>query len=149
MSTEDLEPLLPDDRVGKIAELLLVAYPALGAEAEVFTFVVPEQRIEDRNSKPVPHEPGCPRGANCGCGPYTVPEQAVFAIRTPHPRATFDSFYRGKTLMSNAGMLRQVWDREETARRHYVSPREDPAWAPFDITAREHIRKTASLKALI
>lgn len=149
MKAEDWEPLLPDERVGKIADLLRLAFPALGSDAEVFTFVVPPQRVEQRGKR-FPHESNCGvrRDRDCDCGPYTVPEQAVFAIRTPHPR-TWDPVYKGKQLMSQAGMLRAVWEAQEKQHRHYVSPREDPAWAPFVITAREHLRKVRDFSELI
>lgn len=143
----DWEPLLPDDRVGRIAEMLQLAVPGLPRDAEVFTFVVPPQAVQERGER-FPHERGCRPEQGCDCGPYTVPEQAVFAIRTPHPR-TWDPVYRGKTLMSQAGMLRSVWEAQEKRNKHFVSPREDPAFAPLLITAREHARKIADYRALI
>lgn len=146
MSLNDWEPLLSDERVGKIAELLRVAFPALGSDAEVFTFVVPEQTVAERGRR-YPHERGC-TGVDCQCGPFTVPEQAVFAIRTPHPRF-WDSVYKGKTLMSQAGMLRSVWEAQEKQHRHYVGPRDDPAWNVFLITAQNHLKKTRDYSELI
>lgn len=157
MSLNDWEPLLSDERVGKIAELLRIAFPALGSDAEVFTFVVPEQRVEGPRRTRFPHERGCkyPNGddwdnyyPDCDCGPYTIPEQAVFAIRTRHPRS-WDPVYGDKTLMSQAGMLRSVWEAQEKQHRHYVGPREDPAWSVFVITAQNHLRKTKDYKELI
>lgn len=150
MSYADFEPLLTDERVGRIAELLLMAYPGLGQDAEIFTFVVEPQTVPHRGRR-FPHERGCAvaRQGECDCGPYTVPEQAVFAIRTPHPRAGFDPIYRGRQLMSQAAMLRSVWDAAEKRNKHFVSTREDPAWAPFQITAQNHLRQMKDYRELI
>lgn len=152
MATDDLEPLLPDDRVGKIAELLNIAFPTLRG-SDFFTFVVPPQLVL-RNKPGIPHERGCPTPAtqaisDCDCGPFLVPEQAVFAVRSDNPRASFDPVYRGKQFMTTSGMWRSVWDREEKARKHYVSTRDDPAWGPFYIAASGQARKMQDYKELI
>ena len=158
--SEDWEPLLPDDRVGRIAEMLRFAVPSLPRDAEVFTFVVPPQVVRNRGDR-FPHERGCPYAVGpdgdigghpydieCDCGPFTVPEQAVFAIKTDHPR-TWDPMYQGKKLMSQAGMLRSVWEAQEKHNRHFVSPREDPAFNVFLITARQHVKKIRDYRELI
>lgn len=129
---EDWEPLIPDERVSRIAELLYVAFPDLKTyNADVFTFIVPEQSfVKDGELR-------------------VYPEQAVFAIKSTNPRASFDKFYRGKQLMTTSGMWMQTWRNEEKAREHYVSAREDPAWSPMFMTARTHIAKIKDLKELI
>jgi len=147
VATSDWEPLLHDDRVGKIAELLFVAFPTLRG-SEVFTFVVPEQMVR-RDRPGIPHEPGCHGISDCDCGPYRIPEQAVFAIRSDNPRAAWDPIYRGKQFMSTSGMWRETWDREEKANKHFVSARTDPAWAPFYIAARSHADKMRGYRELI
>ena len=156
MATSDWEPLLHDDRVGRITELLFVAFPTLRG-SEVFTFVVPSQMVS-RDRPGIPHEPGCPYPhsdhwdnyyPDCDCGPYRIPEQAVFAIRSDNPRAAWDPIYRGKQFMSTSGMWRETWDREEKERKHFVSAREDPAWAPFFIAAKSHADKMRGYKELI
>ena len=125
------EPLLPDDRVGRIAELLLIAMPDLPKDTDVFSFVVPVQIV--------PNEDGEPR---------IIPEQAVFAVKAKNPR-TWDKVYQGKEVMSSSGMWKSVWDREEKDRKHYVSTREDPAWSPFYIAAAELVRKLKGYKEII
>lgn len=127
----DWEPLLSDDRVGKIADLLFIAFPELPRDTEVFTFVVPAQALVRNNEE------------------LFIPEQAVFALKSANPRAGWDAVYRGKQIMSTSGMWRSTWDNETKMRSHYVSTREDPAFAPFAIAARSHVTKIRGYRDLI
>lgn len=130
---DDFEPLLPDDRVDKIAGLLRIAYPQLPPETEFFSFVVPEQSAPNPN----------------GNGEMVpLPAQAVFALQSPHPRRTFDKFYRDKELMSNTACWLRIWEAEEKQRSHFVSSRDDPAFGPFSIAARNHVRAMRDLLQL-
>ena len=127
---DDFEPLLTDSRVDKIAGLLRIAYPQLPPETEIFSFIVPPQKVvkDDREVE--------------------IPAQAVFALKSPHPRRTFDPFYKDKELLSNTATWLRVWEAEEKQRLHYVSAREDPAFGPFSIAARNHLRAIRDFKEL-
>ena len=152
MSLPEWPALLDESRTGKIAQLLLVAYPDLPRESEFLTFIVPAQVNVPRDRvSGSPHEPGCTHAidGNCECPPMDIPDQAVFAIASPHPRQTFDPFYRGKTIMSTSGMWRQTWDQEERTRKHFVSSIEDPAFKIFKFCAQQHLRRLRDLKELI
>lgn len=127
----DFEPLLSDDRVGKITGMLRVAYPQLPPDIEVFSFIVPPQVVERDGEE------------------HKIPAQAVFALKSSHPRATFDKFYTDKELMSNTATWMAVWEAEARQRAHYVSTQEDPAWGPFNIAARNHLRAIKNMKELI
>jgi hypothetical protein len=148
----DWEPLLPDDRVGKIADLLRIRYPDL-RDAEFFSFVVPPQVVDDRRSmKHAPHERGCPfeRGTvnDCVCGPLDIPEQAVFGIRqTPHPSR--DPVYKGKALVTTEATWLKTWDAEARKRKHFVSALEDPAMEIYRIAAAAHVEKAEGYRQLI
>jgi hypothetical protein len=127
---DDFEPLLTDERVGKIVELLRIAYPQLPVDTEFFSFVVPPQTVEKDGQE------------------IEIPAQAVFALKGPHPRGTFDQFYKDKELMSNTACWLRVWEHEERQRLHYVSGRDDPAWGPFAIATRNHLRAIKDYKEL-
>lgn len=129
--TADFEPLLTDARVDKIADLLRLAYPQLPQDIEVFSFIVPPQKAEVRGEE------------------VTIPAQAVFALQSPHPRRSFDAYYLDKELMSNTACWLSAWEHEERMRLHYVSARDDPAFAPFAIAARNHLRAIKNYKELI
>lgn len=147
----DWEPLLPDSRVERIAELIRLAEPEL-VDAEFATFIVPRQVEKDRRRmKYAPHESGCSFGAGnpaCECGPLEIPEQAMFTIKTAHPR-TWDPIYKGKDLMTFEGTWLPRWREEERLRAHYVSTREDPAFEIFAIAAKAHAKKMRGYRALI
>lgn len=128
---DDFEPLLTDERVDRIAGLLRIAYPQLPRDTEFFSFVVPPQTVEKDGREVV------------------IPAQAVFALQSPHPRRSFDGFYRDKELMSNTACWLRVWEAEEKERRHFVSSRDDPAFGPFSIATRNHVRSIMDLKQLI
>ena len=126
----DWEPLLDDGRVGKIADLLFLAYPDLPRDSDVFTFIVPQQTVVRDDE------------------PYVIPAQAVFAVKSPNPR-TWDAIYLGKEILSTAGLWLATWEREEKDRAHYVSTIEDPAFSAFRALAKTHVGKLRNLKELI
>lgn len=130
-SPDDFEPLLDDDRVDRIAGLVRLSFPTLPVDTQFFTFVVPPQKVE-RDGEEV-----------------EIPAQAVFAVQSAHPRRTFDAFYRDKELMSNTACWLPIWEREERQRMHFVSGPDDPAFGPFSIAARNHLRAIKNLKELI
>jgi hypothetical protein len=127
LSLADLEPLLTDDRVGKIHDLLWMAYPMLPVDTDVISFMVPEQE------------------SNTG----TIPPQAVFALVSDNPRQSFDPLYRGKREMTTAGIPFVVWESDQKMRGHFVSGREDPAFKFYNYAARIHLRKLQDLRELI
>lgn len=112
--------------------MMRLAFPSLGHETQVVTFIVPTQTDIDQETGNV----------------RNIPEQAVFAVVSPHPRATFEKLYQGKTLMTSAGLWRSVWDQDAKDRKHYATTMEDPAWKLVRIAARTHAEKIQSLKEL-
>ena len=149
MSLPDFEPLLPDSRVSKIADLLRIAYPDL-RDAEFVTFIVPEQNGVPRTQlRQAPHEHGCPYpNDSCECDPLNIPAQAIFCIRDKHPRADMDPVYKGKMMVTTEGTFLKVWESEEKARAHYVSTSQDPAYTIMEIAARAHVKRASEFRQL-
>lgn len=127
MSVAQLEPLLTDSRVERLAEALFLRFPALPLDSEVVTFISPERK--DQLGR-------------------VIPAGAVFAVVSGHPRARVYG-QPGMKMMTHAGVWLERWRLEEKGRKHFVSGRDDPAFKFLFLAAKEHLRKIDDLKSLI
>ena len=120
----ELEPVLHDNRVEKIAVKLKLEFPDLDT-AQFVTYLQPEQNLEKKgNSKNV-----------------TIPPVVVMAILSPNPKAP------GYSIMTKAAVYLDHWLDTDKKSRHYVGV-EDPAYKIFRRTAKEHAKTMRNLREM-
>ena len=121
---KELEPVLHDNRVDKIASKIKLEFPVLW-EAQFVTYLQPEQVLEQKdNNKPV-----------------TIPPVVVMAILSPNPKAP------GYMIMTKAAVYLDDWIDTDKKQKHYVGV-EDPAYKIFRRTAKEHAKTMRNLQEM-
>lgn len=126
------EPLLADDRVGKIGDRLRLIYPDLPVETQFVTAVI---------------EP--PYRASNGGKAYTETRwpAAQFMVLGPHPRPIQKKY--GYLQASVATLYRAAWDASEKERSHFVATDDDPAYRIFRGLAVQFLAQRRSLLQII
>ena len=120
----ELEPVLHDNRVEKIAIKLRLEFPDLG-NAQFVTYLQPEQRLEKKDN-----------------GKETlIPPVVVMAILSPNPKAA------GYAIMTKAAVYLDHWLDTDKKHKHYVGV-EDPAYKIFRRTAKEHAKTMRNLQEM-
>jgi hypothetical protein len=120
----DMEPVLHDNRVEKIAVKLRLEFPYLDT-AQFVTYLQPEQRLESKDkSKDV-----------------NIPPVVVMAILSPNPKAA------GYVIMTKAAIYLEHWLDTDKKHKHYVGL-EDPAYKIFRRTAKEHAKMMRNLREM-
>jgi len=121
---QELDPILRDDRVDKIAGKIKLEFPDLW-EAKFITYLQPEQVLEQKDSSK----------------PVTIPPVVVMAILSPNPKAP------GYMIMTKAAVYFDHWRETDKKQKHYVGV-EDPAYKIFRRTAKEHAKTMRNLQEM-
>jgi len=120
----DLEPVLNDNRVEKIASKIKLEFPDL-YDAQFVTYLQPQQNLEGKAD-----------------GKTTVlPPVVVMAVLSPNPKAP------GYAIMTKAALYLDHWIDTEKKQKHFVGV-EDPAYKIFRRTAKEHAKTMRNLREM-
>jgi hypothetical protein len=120
-----LEPLLPDERLLRIARTIRLRFPSLPDATTLFTYYQEEEwvKADDGIERP-------------------VPPQAVFVIKVPNPRHPgFDKLVMGRRPITS-------WQALEQERGHSSEIVADPAFRDFAAMVPEAVRWFENTRAL-
>jgi hypothetical protein len=120
-----LEPLLPDERMLRIARTIRLKFPRLPDATTLFTYYQDEEWVKADDGIERPVEP-----------------QAVFVIQVPNPRHPgFPKLVMGRRPMSS-------WQALEQERGHSGEIVADPAYRDFAEMAPQAVRWFVNMQAL-